>query len=248
MVLIVGHRGARDLWPENGLDGFRRVRDLGVDAVEFDVHLARDGEPVVIHDPTLERTAEGKGPVAERTAAELAATRLRGGDGEGVPRLEAVLDVFAGPPIELQIEIKADVLGRVYPGVERTLLALLDRRGLGDRTVVTSFLPEVLRAIRELAPRQRVLGSLDRRSCQHMGGFEPALERFASIEGCLVAVEKELLGRALDVALGRLGGERLGVAVPNDERELASWLAAPVRQITTDRPDIALKLRASAPG
>ena len=85
MVLIVGHRGARNLWPENSLDGFRRTRDLGVDAVEFDVHLARDGDLVVIHDPTLERTTEGTGTVADRTAAQLAATPSAQGGGEGVP-------------------------------------------------------------------------------------------------------------------------------------------------------------------
>ena len=61
MVLIIGHRGARNLWPENSLEGFERTRDLGVDAVEFDVHLARDGELVVIHDPSLERTTKGRG-------------------------------------------------------------------------------------------------------------------------------------------------------------------------------------------
>jgi ABC-type molybdate transport system permease subunit len=64
-VAIIGHRGARNLWPENSLDGFRRTRALGIEGVEFDVHIARDGELVVIHDPTLERTTEGTGRVAD---------------------------------------------------------------------------------------------------------------------------------------------------------------------------------------
>ena len=62
MTLITGHRGARNLWPENSLTGFRNAITLGVDAIEFDVHLTRSGELVVIHDATLERTAEGAGP------------------------------------------------------------------------------------------------------------------------------------------------------------------------------------------
>ena len=53
-VAIIGHRGARNLWPENSLDGFERTRALGIEGVEFDVHIARDGELVVIHDPTLD--------------------------------------------------------------------------------------------------------------------------------------------------------------------------------------------------
>jgi glycerophosphoryl diester phosphodiesterase len=246
VVLIVGHRGARDLWPENGLDGFRRTRELGVDAVELDVHLARDGEPVVIHDPTLERTTEGSGAVAERSAAELASTRLRGGNGEGVPLLDEVLDLFAGSPIELQIEIKPDLLGRNYQGIERLLVERLARRGLGETAVLTCFLPEVLESVRRIAPRHRVLGSLDRRAAWHMGGAERALERFAAIEGCIVAVERDLLELTLEASLRRLGGERLGVWVPNDAQTLGRWLREPIRQITTDRPDIALELRRRA--
>src|SRR5262245_48643472 len=119
MVLIIGHRGARSLWPENSLKGFRRTRDLGVDAVEFDVHLASDGELVVIHDPSLERTTEGVGAVAARTARELAATPLREAGGAGVPGLEAVLDIYAGTSIELHIEVKTDALGRPYDGLEK---------------------------------------------------------------------------------------------------------------------------------
>src|SRR6187399_528568 len=125
MVLIIGHRGARNLWPENSLAGFERTRELGVDGVEFDVHLARDGEMVVIHDPSLERTTEGTGAVADRTVAELAATKLRDGDGTGVPTLAAVLDIYVGTPIELHIEIKTDTLGRAYKGLEAKLLDLI---------------------------------------------------------------------------------------------------------------------------
>src|SRR6185503_5087254 len=127
-VSIIGHRGARNLWPENSLDGFERTRALGIEGVEFDVHVARDGALVVIHDPTLERTTEGQGPVADRTAAELAATKLRDGGGAGVPTLDQVLDVFAGSAIELHIEIKTDANGRPYPGLEQRLVDVIADR------------------------------------------------------------------------------------------------------------------------
>ena len=243
MVLIVGHRGARDLWPENSLDGFRRTRDLGVDAVEFDVHLARDGGLVVIHDPTLERTVEATGTVADRTVAQLAASPLRKAGGEGVPSLEAVLDVFAGTPIELQIEIKTDALGSAYRGLEAKLIELIARRDLGERTILTSFVPGILETVRRLDPGQRLLASLDRRSAEMMGGLAPALDRFAAIGGCMVAVEKSLLSGSLDFCVERLGSERLGAWVPNEADEIAAWMAKPIRQITTDRPDRALRLR-----
>ncbi|HET6224025.1 MAG TPA: glycerophosphodiester phosphodiesterase family protein [Dongiaceae bacterium] len=235
MVLIIGHRGARNLWPENSLEGFRRTRDLGVDAVEFDVHLARDGELVVIHDPSLERTTEGTGPVADRAATELAAM--------GVPGLEAVLDVYAGTSIELHIEIKTDALGRPYEGLENRLLDVIGRRELEQRAVVTSFVPEILEAVRRLSPHQRVLGSLDRRSAELFGGLPAALDRFAVIGNCMIAVEKGLLADSFELCLCRVGGEFLGAWVPNDADDIAQWLARPIRQITTDRPDVALALR-----
>lgn len=242
-VLIVGHRGARNLWPENSLDGFRRTNALGIEAVEFDVHVARDGELVVIHDPTLERTTEGTGAVADRTATELAAIRLRDGNGEGVPSLAAVLDIFAGSRMELHVEIKTDVLGRPYPDIERRLIDVFAQRRIQNDTVLTCFVPQVLENVRRLSPRQRVLASLDRRSAEMLGGLEPALERLVAIEDCMVAVEKGLLTQSFDLCRKRLGSERLGVWVPNDASELAQWLSRPVRQLTTDRPDIALQQR-----
>lgn len=245
-VLIVGHRGARNLWPENSLDGFRRTKALGIDAVEFDVHVARDGELVVIHDPTLERTTEGTGAVADRTAAELAATRLRDGNGEGVPRLASVLDIFAGSGLELHIEIKTDAFGRPYPDLERRLIDLLARRRIQNDVVLTCFAPQVLENVRRLSPRQRVLASLDRRSAEMLGGLVPALERLMAVEHCMVAVEKGLLALGFDLCLTRLGRERIGVWVPNDASELAHWLSRPLRQLTTDRPDIALQQRERA--
>lgn len=235
MVRIIGHRGARNLWPENSLDGFRRTLALGVDGVEFDIHRARCGTPVVIHDPTLERTTERRGAVAELDAAELASI--------GVPSLDAVLDVFAGSPIELHIEIKTDVLGRPYDGLEGLLLDVIAQRGLQDRAILTCFVPEVLETVRERAARQRVLGSLDRRSAELMGGLPRALDRFAAIDGCLLAVEKSLLRDSFDLCRQRLGDERLGAWVTNEPDDIAFWLGQPIRQITTDRPDLALMQR-----
>lgn len=243
MVLIIGHRGARNLWPENSLDGFVRTRDLGVDGVELDVHLSRDGEMVVIHDPSLERTTEGAGAVADKSARELAATPLRDGGGAGVPSLEAVLDIFAGTGIELHIEIKTDALGRPYHGLEMRLVDAIDRRKLEDQVILTCFVPDILETVRRIAPRQRVLGSLDRRSAEIMGGLPSALERFAAIDGCVLAVEKGLLTDSYALCLQRLGGARLGAWVTNDADDIATWLARPIRQITTDRPDIALSQR-----
>jgi glycerophosphoryl diester phosphodiesterase len=88
-----------------------------------------------------------------------------------------------------------------------------------------------------------VLASVNQRSADAMGGLETALDRFTAIDGCLVAVEKGLLAKQLDLCLQRIGRDRLGAWVPNEPDDIAFWLAQPVRQITTDRPDIALQQR-----
>lgn len=243
MVFIAGHRGARDLWPENSLLGFRNLRGLGVDAVEFDVHQSADGGLVVIHDPLLDRTALDAGPVGARTLKQLTATRLREAGDECIPTLDSVLDVFSDSTLELHIEIKTDPVGNRYQGLEARLIEAVKRRGLERRTIITCFAPDVIAAVRRLWPQARVLISLDRRSAEMMGGIAPALDRLAAIPNCIVAIEKSLLTLTLPLAVHVLGRDRLGAWVPNEAPDIAHWLAQPVRQITTDRPDLAVAIR-----
>lgn len=243
MVFIAGHRGARDLWPENSLLGFRNLSGLGVEAVEFDIHQSVDGGLVVIHDPLLDRTAHDSGPVGARTLKQLAATRLREAGGECIPTLDAVLDLFGDSPLELHIEIKTDAFGNPYPGIEGRLVDAVKRRRLERRAVLTCFVPGAVETVRRLCPQARVLVSLDRRSAEMMGGISPALDRLAAIPDCIVAIEKSLLMLTLPLALKVLGRERLGAWVTNEPQEIAHWLAQPVRQITTDRPDLAVTIR-----
>jgi glycerophosphoryl diester phosphodiesterase len=144
---VVGHRGNRAHAPENTLESFAQAIRLGVDALECDVHLSRDGVPVVIHDPTLERTTDATGAVRDRSAAELqrvdAGARFTTDDGRtfpyrgtgiAVPTLEEVL-VSTGR-IPLIIEIKT---------VEAAAaLAVIERTGCAGRVLIGSFLDDAL--------------------------------------------------------------------------------------------------------
>ncbi|MBI0537243.1 glycerophosphodiester phosphodiesterase [Roseomonas sp. KE2513] len=234
---IIGHRGARDLWPENGLLGFREVLGLGVAGVEFDVHPTADGDLAVIHDPTLDRTTDAQGPVAARTMEELRALRLKGGE-EGVPSLDEVLDVLAPSGTELHIELKVDHAGRPYPGLEVRVAEHVRRRGLSARTVLTSFWPEVLHRLRATCPEGRLLASVNASSAEKLGGLDAVLNELDEARVDYVAVHHVLLSRELDRLLHRVGTPRLGVWVVNEPAEIVRWLAAPVTLITTDRPDL----------
>jgi glycerophosphoryl diester phosphodiesterase len=244
---IIGHRGARNIWAENSLSGFRNVCGLGVDAVELDVHLSSDGEIMVIHDPLLERTTDHKGPVAHLSRAALAKVTLDDTLGETIPTLPEVLDVFGPTGIELEIEMKMDAYGNPYPGLLDKVIALVEARKMASRVVLTCFVPEVIEEIRTKAPHMRRLASVDRRSCEAFGGVDRTLQRFVDL-GCIIAVEQSLLRLCVDRAVGIVGRDKLGAWVPNTVRDLDFWLGQPIAQITSDRPDLALMLRAARKG
>jgi glycerophosphoryl diester phosphodiesterase len=236
---IIAHRGARGLWPENSLDGFRRVLALGVTAVEFDVHPTACGDLAVIHDPTLERTSNGSGPVAERTLAELAVLRLKG-TAEGVPALDDVLDILGPAGIELHVELKTDADNQPYPGLEEAVIARLEERDLMAHSVLTAFSPEVLLRLRTLRPQARLLAGLNAASATRLGGLDAALDTLAPLDLATLAVEKDLLRRELPRFLDRLGAAHLGVWTVNDPDEITFWRRAPVATLTSDRPDLCL--------
>ncbi len=111
-TLLAAHRGGSLLWPENSLLAFRNALALGADFIEFDVHLSRDGEVMVIHDATLYRTTTGAGPVRDHSVAELKAFRLKDRSGtvttETVPTLDEVVEVAARAKRRMLLEIKVD--------------------------------------------------------------------------------------------------------------------------------------------
>ncbi|GGH16314.1 glycerophosphoryl diester phosphodiesterase [Alsobacter metallidurans] len=244
---IIGHRGARNLWAENSLGGFRRTIDLGVDAVELDLHLTRDREIVVIHDPLLDRTTTGRGPVAALGLDALRQLRLQDTVDERIPTLDETLALFAPTSLHLELEIKTDSRGVPYPGLVQKTVAMVERYHMVERVRLTCFVPEVLEEIRAVAPSMRRLASLDRRSAEMLGGLNQALKRFMDLD-CTIAVEKSLLEAEQDACLSVVGTARLGVWAPNTATDLHHWLRQPIAQLTTDRPDLAVDIRAQLAG
>lgn len=129
--------------PENTLRSFVHAEQAGMDLIELDLHLSKDGALAVMHDAEVDRTTDGKGPIAEKTLTEL--RELDAGRGERVPVFEEVLDAVASP---LQAEIK-DV------AAARTLAEVMRRRDLVDRVEVISFHDEAIAEIAQLVPGVR---------------------------------------------------------------------------------------------
>jgi glycerophosphoryl diester phosphodiesterase len=176
---VIGHRGDRAHAPENTLRAFAQAVALGADALEFDLHRSKDGVPVVIHDPTLDRTTDARGAVRERTVRELqgvdAGARFSPDGGKtfpfrgqriGVPTLEETL--YAVPDLPLILELKS-------VEAARATLAVLERtRNLG-RVLIGSFLDEALLPFIEAGvPVSPGVRTLTRRFLPALFGSRPA--------------------------------------------------------------------------
>lgn len=149
---VIGHRGNAARAPENTLESFRQAAALGVDAIELDVRVTRDGVPVVIHDPTLGRTTDRGDAIADISLAGLrradagarftqdaGATYPYRGRGLTIPTLREVLD--ATPGIPLLIEVKVPDAG---PAIVETL----EEAGAGGRVVAASMQREAILPVR----------------------------------------------------------------------------------------------------
>lgn len=129
--------------PENTLRSFVAAEHAGLDVIELDLHLSKDGALVVMHDADVDRTTDGTGPIAEKTLSELRA--LDAGRGERVPVFEEVLDAVKCP---LQAEIKDEAAARA-------LSEVMHRRDLLARVEVSSFHDEAIAEIARLVPGVR---------------------------------------------------------------------------------------------
>jgi glycerophosphoryl diester phosphodiesterase len=140
---VIGHRGNRAHSPEDTLESMREAVALGVDALEFDVHVSRDDVAVVHHDPTLERTTSGRGPLAAQSLAELqrhdagyhftpdaGRTYPWRDRGVRIPTLDAVLGEF--PTLPMIIEIKT-------PAATRAVRDVVARHAAERRVIVAGF-------------------------------------------------------------------------------------------------------------
>ena len=241
MTLIASHRGGALQWPENSPTAFRNTAALAVDQVEFDIHPTADGEIVVIHDATLDRTTEGSGPVAVRTLAELRAINLTRTDGEHMLTLAELAVLFRPTPITLRMEIKPDPDHRSYHGLLGQALAVLDAAGMRHRTVITSFQAAT---VAEAARMAGIAGAI--------WLVAPQVQLDIGLDGIVTVAREKRIGSVglrishLDARVQahlRHAGLAVGAWAVNDEAAIRAALGLRVDVFTTDLPSLALALR-----
>lgn len=161
---VHAHRGGAGLAPENTLAAFRKAVELGVDALEMDLHVTRDGEIVVIHDENLERTTDGRGMIADLTLEQVrrwdAGRRFAPAfQGERIPTLREVIDLVKATGntrvrMDLELKYAPDQPGKPGDFEERVLEILRETRFV-ERVNVISFHHASLSKIKTLEPRIR---------------------------------------------------------------------------------------------
>jgi glycerophosphoryl diester phosphodiesterase len=227
--LVFAHRGGAALAPENTMAAFDRAVSLGVDGLELDVRLSSDGEVVVHHDRTLERTTSLRGPVAERTAGEL--NRV------GVPTLRSVFDRHRAVRVIVEMKINRAEFGLRVVDVVRAAGAI-------DRVCLGSFGGSVMRTVRSAEPaiatsaaREEVRRALYRSWCRcpvaraRYGGYQvPEHAGRTRIVSPRFVHDAHRFGLAVQVWTVN------GLA---DARRLLDW---GVDALISDRPDLMVPL------
>ena len=150
-ILVEGHRGFCAKYPENTMIAFKKALEIGVDQLETDVHVTKDGHLVLIHDTTVDRTTNKTGKVCDYTLEELKQLDAGGWKGEAfrgekIPTFIEFMELVKDhPTITLDIELK------VYPEVDEQraifaceeTLKIIDQYGFTDRVVINSWSPKL---------------------------------------------------------------------------------------------------------
>ncbi len=144
-MLKIAHRGASGTEPENTLRAFRKAMQLKAEMIECDLHLTKDGNVVIIHDDTINRTTNDQGKVSELTLAEL--KQFDAGKGERIPTLEETIDLIKGK-CQLNLEIKDK------NAVEQVVKIITQKKILSG-TVISSSFEQCLIKVKELNPRTK---------------------------------------------------------------------------------------------
>jgi len=241
---IYAHRGSRGSFPENTMLAFEKAIFSGADGIEFDVHLTKDGEVVVIHDATLDRTTTGTGYIKDFTLEKL--NHLSAGakftefknyefswDLERIPTLKQVLELCLPYNIFLNIELKTYEI--TYPDIEEKVLQVVrDLRYPDDLVIYSSFhLPTLVR-LKKLDPKIKLAWLVE--------NFVPKpLEYLEEMSWDSFHIDKKIVLKYLTYYKNI--ASNLRVWTVNEPLEMKQLLKTKVDAIITDYPEIAIELR-----
>ncbi|WP_052665261.1 glycerophosphodiester phosphodiesterase family protein [Nitriliruptor alkaliphilus] len=246
-VLVIAHSGAQAYAPTNTMPAFDLALEQGADVLEMDLQLTADGEVVILHDGTVDRTTDGTGSVGDLTLEEVKeldagatfeapdGTRPFAGQGVTIPTLAEVLDAY--PDVPLNIELKTDTGDRVVqPAID-----LVAASGRADTITISSFDTDYLLPVREQLPEVRTNmpeGETTGFYVRQLVGLHPWWSPPAEV----FQVPEHHDGRRVVTPRFVRAAERVGATVEvwtvNDPEQMHRLLDAGVHGIMTDVPDV----------
>ena len=228
-IVNVAHRGGIvPGYPENTLAAFRRAISLGVDAIEIDLSGTQDGEVVILHDETLDRTTDGTGEVTEYTLNEL--RQLDTGSGEPIPTYEEVLELVSDTGVKLLLDIK------VSPVLDkRKVVRLTEQQGAVLDVIVGVRNLEDLREFRRLNPNIRTLGFVG--SAKEIDRFVAAGVDIVRVLPSWIKADEELVEK-----VQRQGKPVWATTFSAPREELERLIRMGINGILSDYPQMMAKL------
>ncbi|NLN28940.1 MAG: glycerophosphodiester phosphodiesterase [Firmicutes bacterium] len=226
-VLVIAHRGARTEAPENTMAAFELAVDAGADMIEFDVQLTKDKVAVVMHDPTLDRTTDMRGRIAELTWSELALATVGGvqwpDSKERIPRLEDVLALCRHSGIAVNVELKP--ASDDFRSLADAVVELVRKtRFPAERVLISCFNHDALRYIEKSYP-EYALAAL----------YKTRPENPQNLPGSVIHPEFGSVDEHFMQA-AKAAGKRVNVWTLNREEEWRRALELGADGITTDEP------------
>jgi glycerophosphoryl diester phosphodiesterase len=254
--LVIAHQGGKHLAPGNTIEAFQNAEELGVDVIETDIHITRDGHLVAIHDPTVDATTDGKGLVADYTLKELqrldAGYTFQDADGEYtyrgkgvyIPALEEVFQRFSH--MRINIEIKDDNPRERLDEITEKLMELIEEYGMENNVLIASFDQAIIDRFQEKSEgRVAVQGGT-----QEVKKFVILHKLFMrnfyrpDVDAFQLPLQKGEVDLTDPVLIS--GAHRLNLQVHywtvNDQKTMKRLIDAGADGIITDRPDLLLEL------
>ncbi|HOG80943.1 MAG: hypothetical protein GX642_08575 [Smithella sp.] len=239
---VIAHRGASAYYPENTIASFKGAIAMGADMVELDVQMTLDGEVVVFHDEEIKRCTNGRGRIADYALANL--KKLDAGSwfdekfrGAEIPMLADVLSLCKDR-IAVNIEIKTEaVKEEIMGGIEEKCLQIVNKIGMREHVVYSSFSPLVLRHLRQLDSKTPIAVLFEKK---YYDAKLPS-EIVISLKGNTFNCSRRELNRTWLADL-KQHGIPVNVYTVNDEKSMKRFYAQGVDGIFTNRPDILRKV------
>ena len=250
--MIIAHRGASSVAPENTLEAFARALEDGADGIEFDVRLASDSVPMVIHDGSLRRTAGQKGAVADLTSKELTTidvgswfnrrhrrfAKLEYGR-ERLPTLEQVLSLIRAASkndFVAYVELKGDIATKFSGELPVSVCELIAKYRLTEQVVIVSFDLPTLTRVKMLNPAIRTGALFAPRAKPTARPRKRRIIDAAVACGAAEILLHRLMARRKLVELARAAGLRAVVWTVDDARSIARAERLGVHALITNQP------------